>query len=222
MNRRLAVFAIAIACAMPYRAMAADAPSAPLSANEKQFVAKISADLAKRYPTPASAEKAGYHRFTVEDTSGAISYANLAWQSSDPSVPAELWYDVKGRLLGADYTVLMATSPTPPSLFGVDPSRFHKSNAHIHYVVRNADGSFTYSKAVGVKAYADTGLDATKPTADGLVKLGRVKSPSEVAFVGLWPATWDMSVWVIPNPKGAFEDLNPNVIPTKDAQKDAG
>jgi hypothetical protein len=34
-----------------------------------------------------------------------------------------------------------------------------------------------------------------------------------VRFVFTFPDIWDLSVWVLPNPKGAFADKNPDVIP---------
>lgn len=92
------------------------------TATEAPFVDRISADLRSRFPTPESAIKAGYVRFTDEDDTGAISYANRQW-NSDEKHPSQLWYDVKGRLLGADFSVLKADSPEKPQLFNVDSSR---------------------------------------------------------------------------------------------------
>ena len=76
---------------------------------EVAFVASIQKDLNARFPTPADAVKAGYFRYSNEDEDGAISYANLHWQSSNPQSPSQLWYDVKGNLLGADFSVLQST-----------------------------------------------------------------------------------------------------------------
>ena len=36
-----------------------------------------------------------------------------------------------------------------------------------------------------------------------------------MVFVFKHPEMWDMVVWVIPNPDGAFADANPNVKPSK-------
>jgi hypothetical protein len=88
---------------------ATPAPSASLSpmpqGAEVAFVKQIQTDLNARFPTPADAEQAGYFRFGNEDEDGAISYANLHWQSGNPQQPSQLWYDVKGNLLGADFSV---------------------------------------------------------------------------------------------------------------------
>jgi hypothetical protein len=154
-------------------------------------------------------------RYTNEDETGAISYANNHWESTAQDLPSQLWYDVNGRLLGADYSVLVTDHPTPPSLFGITPARFFEEEAHIHYVVRNADGSLTFGRAVGAKKYAAAGLDPMHPTAAGLVKVGVVASPDQVATVFLFPHIWDVTVWVLPNPDGAFADANPNVKPSK-------
>jgi hypothetical protein len=191
------------------------ATAAALSPAETKAVAEIAATLSKRYPNPAAAEKAGYVRYTNEDDTGAISYAARQWESKSEAQPSQLWYDVNGRLLGADFSVLVAAHPTPPALFGIAPARFFERNAHVHYVVRNPDGSLTYSRAVGAKKYAAAGLDVQHPTAAGLVKVGAVDSPERVATVFLFPHIWDVTVWVLPNPDGAFADKNPNVKPSQ-------
>jgi hypothetical protein len=213
MDRRIAWVALAALLLVPSDATAAEPTPAALSAREKTFVADVAATLNKRFPTPAAAQSAGYVRYTNEDDTGAISYANQHWESTSERLPSQLWYDVKGRLLGADYSVLVAGHQTPPALFGIEPARFFEENAHIHYVVRNPDGSLTYSRAIGTKKYAAAGLDPEHPTAQGLAKVGAVDSPDRVATVFLFPHIWDVTVWVLPNPDGAFADKNPNVKP---------
>ncbi len=213
---RFAPLALAVLLASPAGAQPTQPPTpAALLPSETAAVAQIAATLGKRYPNPAAAEKAGYVRYTNEDVTGAISYADREWDSTSEDRPSQLWYDVNGRLLGADYSVLVAEHPTPPALFGIAPSRFFEENAHIHYVVRNPDGSLTYSRAVGAKKYAAAGLDPQHPTAAGLVKVGAVDSPDRVATVFLFPHIWDVTIWVLPNPAGAFADKNPNVKPSQ-------
>ena len=201
-------------------ASAADTPAtAPLTPTESAFVAHVTADLQKHFPTPARAEAGGYVRYTNEDDTGAISYANQHWYSTSPSDPSQLWYDVHGRLLGADYSV--AYTAEPPSLFGITAARFHRFGAHVHYVLKGDDG-YHYDLAIGAKKYADaTGLDPLHPTAAGLVKAGRAKAESDVATVFLFPSIWDVSVWLVPNPAGPFADANPNVKPSKPAKMDS-
>ncbi len=225
------LFVLALGCAAfaarPVAAqmnMASPAPAptaAPApSAAEAAFLAKIMRDLPKRYPSTQSAVRAGYVRFTNEDKTGAISYVNIkAWNTTDPDVPAQLWYDVNGRLIGADFSVRRdpAASPAPPSLFGIDPKRFYTVGAHIHYVTCNkTSGKCVYGKAVGAAKYAAIG-DVEHPTADGLVKAGAVTDPASVSAVFLYPAIYDVSVWVVPNPLGQFADMNPNVTPSAHA-----
>ncbi len=219
--------------ALPVRAGAADATPAPAptaapapSAAESAFLAKIMRDLPKRYPNPQTAIKAGYVRYTNEDETGAISYVNTkAWNTTDAGVPAQLWYDVNGRLLGADYSVRRDADATPapkpnrPSLFGIDPTRAITIGAHVHYVTCDkASGKCVYGKAVGAKKYAAVG-DVEHPTADGLVKAGAVKDAASVTAVFLYPAIYDVPVWIVPNPLGQFADKNPNVVPSPRAGK---
>ena len=195
------------------------------TAAEAKIVASIQKQLPKLYATTAMAEKAGYTRYGNEDNTGAISYASdKPWESTDVKVPAQLWYDVKGRLVGADYAALKATHPKAPSILGLDERRDGTFTAHVHYVTKSADGTMKYEQAVGVKKYdaANGPGSSEKPTAEGLVKAEakNVKTASDVAYVFLFPAVWNVSVWVVPNPKGAFAEKNPNVKPSENAEKD--
>ncbi len=98
----------------------------PLPA-ETAWVQQVTKDLNTRFPTPADAVKAGYFRYTNEDSTGAISYANLEWNSAkDPAnpQPSQLWYDVNGHLLGADYSVPLKDSATKPTLWGLNAGRW--------------------------------------------------------------------------------------------------
>ena len=236
--RRLLPLALALAL-IPFAADTAGAQSpkpAPTaapspSAAESTFLATIMRELPKRYPNPAAATKAGYVRYSNEDETGAISYVNAAaWDSTDINVPSQLWYDVNGRLLGADYSMKQADAPNGPSLFGIDPKRFRKGGAHVHYVTCTAapGGAMVmgapmkkcvYGKAVGAKRFTDAGGDLANPTAAMIVKTGAVTDASTIAAIVSFPAIYDTTVWVVPNPLGQWADPNPSVIPSPHAGK---
>ncbi len=193
---------------------------------EQPFIVKLQSDIPARYGTLKAASAAGYFQYTGEDNTGAISYVNLKVADAlDLDTPNQLWYDVNGRLLGVDYTVLEERSPSPPaSLFGyaVDPSRWLHRRAHMHYGFTAADGSLKLG-AMPVQKFTDAG--GVLSTTDGqiaankaaLVRAGvpGLTSPDQVKFVFLHPAMWDLVVWVLPNPDGAFADANPNVKPSQ-------
>ncbi|HVA28976.1 MAG TPA: hypothetical protein VNF68_12405 [Candidatus Baltobacteraceae bacterium] len=187
---------------------------------EIAFVNSISKDLNARFATPADAIKAGYFRYTNEDKTGAISYANLQWQSSDPQHPSQLWYSAKGKLLGADFSVLQSNSPKRPSLWGVNPLRWDDFDAHVHFILAGANGQETYG-ATSVKKFTAAGGDIASPTAAAVVKLGKAKDVAAVKKVFLFPHIWDLIVWVTPNPSGAFAEANPLVKPTKTTSDDS-
>jgi len=216
-------FAIAIFALTTIAGFAATpAPKAALppqpQGSEVAFVVSIQKDLTARFPTVADAVRAGYFRYTNEDEDGAISYANLHWQSASPKQPSQLWYDVHGNLIGADFSVLQGTSPAPPKLWGVDYRRWISFREHIHYILNGPNGTETYG-GTSANKFSAAGGNVDDPQAATLVKMGIAKSPDDVKRVFLFPSLWDLIVWVKPNPLGAFADKNPNVIPSANAEK---
>lgn len=196
-------------------------PDKPLAA-EMAFVQQETKDLNARFATPADAIKAGYFRYNNEDKTGAISYANNRWNSAaDPAhpQPSQLWYDVKGHLLGADFSIPLTAhnSSAPPKLWGLAPGRWMEfKHGHVHYVLQgNTDAAFGH--AVREADYVKNGGDLSNPTAAPFVKMGKVKSAALVTHVLPFPAQWDVEIWVTPNPLGAFAETNPLVKPSKNA-----
>jgi hypothetical protein len=201
-------FALLIA---PMLAQADAPPLSPMPSDaEMPFVRKATTDLQKLYPTAKDAEAAGYQRYTNEDKTGAISYADGNWTSSDADHPSQLWYDAGGRLLGADYSVPL--SAAPPVLFGIDPARWITFHAHVHYGLVGPGGTTIYGGTGGAH-FTSAGGSISAPTADQLVAANVAKSASDVRFVFPFPAIWDLEIWILPNPNGAFAESNPNVHP---------
>ncbi len=204
----------AIAFAAPVLADEEPTDRGPITASEKAFVSAMAADLLARFPTAADAEKAGYVRYTSEDDTGAISYANMQWQSADIRHPSQLWYDKHGRLLGADFSVLVSTSPNRPQLWGVDPGRWAEFNGHVHWVSKDAStGAITYDGWMWDKKFSAAGGDPEHPNASTLVTMKKVPAAGDVVTIFHFPAVWDLIVWVKPNPNGAFAWKNPSVTP---------
>jgi hypothetical protein len=206
----------------------APTPAPPQSAAETDFVNKVTADLQKRFGTTSAASAAGYFRYTDEDQTGAISWVNTNNWQSDMSRPSQLWYDVNGRLIGADFSVLQSNSPARPNLWGISPARWLDfSPAHVHFAVKTPTG--LQFGGIGDKTMAKVGGSVTNPTAEDIVKVGKLprwkvlkipapQSASDVAFVFSFPAIWDLQVWLVPNPLGAFAEHNPNVVPSANAK----
>jgi hypothetical protein len=211
---------IRLTCALVLLA-ATPAPTATLTpipqGTEVQFVQSIQKDLNARFPTPADAVRGGYFRYTNEDEDGAISYANLHWQSGNPTEPSQLWYDVRGHLLGADFSVLQSGSPEPPAVWGVSFHRWVSFREHIHYVLAGPNGTEVYG-ATSVKKFLAAGGNVDDPQPATVVKMGKASSLAAVKRVFLFPSIWDLIVWVKPNPLGAFADKNPLVVPSANAQ----
>jgi hypothetical protein len=211
---RFAAMMLIIVCALGTVARADEGPtfSGPITPSEAKFIQAMQQDLSARFPHASDAIKAGYVRYTGEDDSGAISYANQQW-TSDPTHPSQLWYDKDGNLLGADFSVLRPNNEPRPQLWGIDPGRWVEFNGHIHYVTKDASGALKYDQWVWNQDWVNAGGSLADPAPAMLVSLGRVKSTSDVVTIFEFPTIWDLIVWVKPNPDGAFAWKNPNVTP---------
>jgi len=207
-----ALFADAMASPTP-----TPAPTVPELASENAFVNALTSDLQKRFATTSAAAAAGYFRYNNEDKTGAISWVNTSYWKSDPQHPGQLWYDVKGRLIGCDLTLPKADSAVAPTLWGVSATRWGTIGQHVHFGVNQPNGSVMYG-GYGSKTAAKFGVSLDNPTAADVVKIGKAKAISDVAFVFQYPAIWDLQVWLVPNPNGPFAEHNPNVIPSKNAE----
>ena len=196
-------------------AVATPASLSPQPTNcEAAFIARVTKDLEIRFSAPAFAERAGYERYTAEDSDGIITYTNLRWYNDDPRHPTQLWYDANGRLIGVDYTMRVVNRRQRPDVWGLQSGRWVHFIAHVHYVVRNPDGTTRYGSLFNSQ-YAKAGGDPKHPTALPLVRAGVAKAPGDVKLVFLLPEIWITSFWLIPNPNGAFAPSNPNVVPSK-------
>lgn len=219
--RKLLVVAFALALIAPGRALANENPSfqtpafkGPMNGAERAFAASVQADLQRRFPTAADAERAGYVRYTAADDTGAISYANRRWQSADSKHPSQLWYDKKGRLLGADFSRLK-TGSKPPRLWGINPGRWWEFDRHMHYVTRDPKtGKYEYDLYVADDDFLHAGGSLEHPTGATLVRMHLVKRASDVVTIFNFPAVWDLMIWAVPNRNGAFSYKNPAVKAT--------
>jgi hypothetical protein len=176
----------------------------PLSPSETKFVASVRADLLARFPHVSDAVRAGYVRYTGADDTGAISYANQQW-SSDPTHPSQLWYDKDGNLMGADFSVPRPNGEPRPQLWGIDPGRWYEFNGHVHYVVKDPQtGTYLYDQWIWNSDFANAGGSVSKPSADTVVKIGKVPSANYITTIFEFPTIWDLIVWVNPHAAGAF------------------
>ncbi|PZR57923.1 MAG: hypothetical protein DLM50_04805 [Candidatus Meridianibacter frigidus] len=184
--------------------------TSPPTAHEARFIAVVARDLSGRFPTVAQARRAGYFRYTMEDSAGIIAYANLHW-NADPRHPSQLWFDERGRLIGADFSQYVHNRTKRPVLWQIDPVRWTHFFQHVHFGLRS--GNLRYG-AIYVEKFRAAGGNPEHPSAAPIIRLGLAKSTKDVRFVFTFPELWVLSFWVIPNPRGAFAETNPNV-PTR-------
>lgn len=176
----------------------------PLSTREVQFLTSVQRDLIVRFPHASDAEKTGYVRYTGVDDTGAISYANQHW-TSDPTHPSQLWYDVNGNLMGADFSVPRPNQEPRPQLWGINPGRWYEFNGHIHFVVKPPDSDkMLYDQYIWNKDFVAAGGSLSNPSAETVVKLGKAPNIASVTTIFEFPTLWDLIVWVKPHPKGPF------------------
>ncbi|HTU69878.1 MAG TPA: hypothetical protein VMF11_06115 [Candidatus Baltobacteraceae bacterium] len=189
----------AVAIAAPACADETPTCRGPLSPTETAFVQSVQRDITARFPHASDAIAAGYVRYTSPDDTGAISYANRKWVS-DPTHPSQLWYDVNGNLMGADFSVPRPNGEPRPQLWGIDPCRWFEFNGHVHYVVRVPDtGKLLYDQYVWNSDFVAAGGSLSDPSAQTIVKIGRVPDASDVVTIFEFPTIWDLIVWVKPH-----------------------
>jgi hypothetical protein len=203
MNARLTAILFAtiggLALAAPARADELPTCRGPLSASESAFVQSVQRDLTARFPHASDAIAAGYVRYTAPDDTGAISYANQHWVS-DPTHPSQLWYDTAGNLMGADFSVPRPNGEPRPQLWGIDPCRWFEFNGHVHYVIHDPNtGKMIYDQWIWNQDFVAAGGSLTNPSAETIVKIGRVPSASDIVTIFEFPTIWDLIVWVKPH-----------------------
>jgi hypothetical protein len=184
------------------------------NAAEATFIRAAAGYLGTRYPNPQAAEADGYVRYTDEDQDGIITYTNQQWFGDDPQHPTQLWYDAHGRFLGADYTMPVKNRARRPDVWGLQPGRWAHFVAHMHYVIAAPSAKIRYGSMFN-DDYRANGGDPNHPTAQPLVRARIAASPDDVKLIFQLPEIWIASVWLIPNPRGAFADSDPLVIPTQ-------
>lgn len=215
----LALSAAIILCAAPIGAVAKPTPPPDKpTAAELPFVTRATTELQALYGTTTLAAKAGYFRYTAEDSTGAISWVNPKYWNSDEKHPSQVWYDVKGNLIGVDYSV-PKTNTTHPTMWGILPARWFEFESHVHYgVAVKALGAMKMGYILDATVKKHGGVPM-HPTAADVVKAGKAKLASDVKFVFAFPDLWDIEFWLVPNPNGVFAGKNPNVKPSANAEK---
>jgi hypothetical protein len=198
-----AVFVLGILwAAIPARADEGPTNNGPLTQSEQQFVDKVKADLMQRYPHVTDAEKAGYVRYTGVDDTGAISYANRQW-NSDPTHPSQLWYDVSGNVMGADFSVPRPHGEARPVLWGIDPGRWYEFNGHVHFVLKDpATGKMLYDQWIWNDDFTAAGGSLSNPSPATVVQVGKAASAGDVQTIFEFPTQWDLVVWFRPHSVG--------------------
>jgi hypothetical protein len=191
-------------CVTAARADEQPTNTGPVTPSETQFVQSVQKDLMTRFPRVGDAEKAGYVRYTAPDDTGAISYANRQWVS-DPTHPSQLWYDKDGNLMGADFSVPRPNNEPRPQLWGVDPGRWYEFNGHVHYVVTYPGSrKMVYDQWIWNDDFVKSGGDLSHPSAETVVRVGRVPSTDYISTIFEFPTIWDLIVWVKPHAEGPF------------------
>jgi len=201
---------------MPHMAMPAASPTASPTpvptpdATEAMFISAVGMTLQQRYATTAAASAAGYFQMTRLEDDGTIIWFNGKWDDQvRPDQPNFLWYDKNGALVGLDYEYQVSTHPKPPAstLYPVMPSRWTTIDAHIHFAYKLPDGTIKRRGAETIK-----GVEGD-PTAAQLTAAKLLPPGATLLWSHYHPKSWDLGFWLVPNPNGAFADLNPNVKP---------
>jgi len=107
--------------------------------------------------------------------------------------------------MGADFSVPRPNGEPRPQVWGIDPGRWYEFNGHVHYVVKDPQsGAYLYDQWIWNSDFVNAGGSLSKPSADTVVKIGKVPSANYIATIFEFPTQWDLIVWVKPHAAGAF------------------
>jgi hypothetical protein len=194
---------------MPMR-MASSTPAPEPNAAEAAFVASVTSTLLQRYPTTVQAQAAGYYQMTKMEDDGTVIWFNDDWgKGVSKDAPNFLWFDKAGKLVGLDYQYVVALYPQHPgaNVYPVMASRWSTIDAHMHFAYKLLDGTIVRRGARALKGATGD------PTAAQLTAAKLLPAGATLLWAHYHPKSWDLGFWLVPNPNGAFADLNPLVKP---------
>ena len=202
-----AIFALCVLAGTLAATASAANPPKP-NAAEAAFVNRVTGELFAKYPTADKALAAGYIQLTDVGDDGTAIYFNMTYSKIALMHPNFLWYDRHGKLAGLDYEYDTNTwhDPPGPKTYPVLRERWTIIRAHLHFAYRSATGAVKLRGARLRPNVKGDPITAEQLRADGLLPKG-----ATLLWAHYHPKTWDLGFWLVPNPNGAFADLNPRV-----------
>ncbi len=193
----------------PMKMPAAKSTPAPTPApGEAAFIAGVTKTLQAKYPTTAAATAGGYSQMTRMEDDGTVIWFNGKWDNDvSKDAPNFLWYDKNGKLVGLDYQYTVSANPKAPSMYPVKASRWTTIPAHMHFAYKMSNGTVKRRGAMALKGVT------SDPTAAQLKAAKLLPANASLMWAHYHPKSWDLGFWLVPNPSGAFADLNPLVKP---------
>lgn len=204
----IVVAAAATMAPMTHSSMTGSMQQPKPNATETAFIQSVSAGLLAAYPTVQQATAAGYIRMTKLESDNTYVYSTMTYTKIDRLHPNFLWYDRNGKLVGLDYEYPKSSWPSFPgtSVYPVMASRWVTIPQHVHFAYTVGSGPV---QTRGAKAWPNLRGDvitAKELTDDGLLPKG-----AKLVWAHFHPTCWDLGFWLVPNPNGAFADLDPAV-----------
>ena len=176
---------------------------------EAAFIADVTKALQAKYPTTTAATAAGYSQMTNLGNDGTAVWFNDKWDANvSKYAPNFLWYDKHGKLVGLDYQYTVSANPKlPAGAYPVNASRWTTIPPHMHFAYKLPSSTVKRRGAMLLKG------ETADPTAAQLKAAKLLPAHATLLWAHYHPKTWDLGFWLVPNPNGAFADLNPLVKP---------
>jgi hypothetical protein len=211
---RLLILVFALVSAMVLNLSAATDPahaaalSAKPNAAEATFIAHSTATFMAQYATADMAVRRGFYQMTPLEKDGTSIYFNDTYKDVDALHPNFLWYDRHGKLVGLDFEVAVSAWPKPPgaAMYPVQAARWTIIPPHLHFAYKTPSG-----KVVMRGARIPKGITGGPITAGQLRAAKLLPAGTTLVWAHFHPKTWDLGFWLVPNPNGAFADLDPLV-----------
>ncbi len=174
----------------------------PLTPSEQSFVDAVRTDLLQRFPRVTMRKRPG--TYVIPASTTPVRPATLTVIGTPiRRIPASSG-TMSRVIYWAPIFPCCARTKKRVRFYGAStPDAGTKFNGHVHYTFVNPSSKKTiYDQWVWNDDFTAAGGSLRDPSAETLVKIGRISSATDVGTIFEFPTIWDLVVWVRPHSAG--------------------